>query len=107
VGSTIDPTRIANDHIRIHALEGQLFRAVVEDAATRSNLVCSIWRQRDLYEVASGVMNRSEPRLRTTLAAMGRDLTSPWRAEQKLAALAAWLVLAGKSHALRRGNDVA
>ena len=29
VGSLIDPKTIANDHIRIHALEGQLFRGVV------------------------------------------------------------------------------
>ena len=54
VGSTIDPTRIANDHIRIHALEGQLFRSVVEDAAIRNKLRCSIWRERDLYAVATG-----------------------------------------------------
>ena len=47
VGSLIDPAGIANDHIRIHALEGQLFRRVVEDAAARSRLACSTWRDRD------------------------------------------------------------
>ena len=36
VGSLIDPANIANDHIRIHALEGQLFRGVVEKAAGRT-----------------------------------------------------------------------
>jgi len=94
VGSLIDPARIANDHIRIHALEGQLFRSVVEDAAARNNLRCSTWRARDLYGVAAGVVNQSEPRLRDTLAALGRGVAGPWRAEQKMAALAAWLVLA-------------
>jgi hypothetical protein len=97
VGSLIDPASIGNDHIRIHALEGQLFRTVVEDAAVRRHLACSIWRERDLYEVASGPMKQSDPKLRKTLAAMGRDVTGPWRAEQKLAALAAWLVLAGQA----------
>lgn len=94
VGSTIDPAGIANDHIRIHALEGQLFRTVVKDAAVRSRLPCSIWRERDLYALATGIVKRPEQRLRGTLAAFGREVTGPWRAEQKLAALAAWLVLA-------------
>jgi len=72
VGSLIDPARIANDHIRIHALEGQLFRSVVEDAAARNSLPCSIWRERDLHEVAAGILNQSGPRLRDTLAAAKR-----------------------------------
>jgi hypothetical protein len=101
----IDPATIANDHIRIHALEGQLFRTVVEEAASRSRVACSIWRERDLYETAAGVLKQPEPKLRNILAALGRDLTSSWRAEQKLAALAAWLVLAAKPRAADRGND--
>jgi hypothetical protein len=95
VGSLIDPERIANDHIRIHALEGQLFRRVVYDAATRSKLSCSIWRERDLYALASGILKQPERELRGKLAVLGRELGGPWRAEQKAAALAAWLVLAG------------
>ena len=64
VGSLIDPERIANDHIRIHALEGRLFRSVVEDAASRSKLTCSLFRERDLYAVATATLHRSEPQLR-------------------------------------------
>jgi hypothetical protein len=106
VGSTIDPARIANDHIRIHALEGQLFRSVVEDAAIRNKLRCSIWRERDLYEMAAGVVNQPEAELRDTLATLGRGVARPWRAEQKLAALAAWIVLAGKPRARRSNHGV-
>lgn len=97
VGSLIDPKRIANDHIRIHALEGQLFRGVVQDAAARRGLSCSIWRERDLHALAAGILKRPEPALRDTLTALGRDVEGPWRAEQKAAALAAWLVLAARS----------
>jgi len=32
VGSVLDPESIANPHIRAHALEGRLFRTVLEDA---------------------------------------------------------------------------
>ncbi|HJZ75575.1 MAG TPA: hypothetical protein VKE51_27765 [Vicinamibacterales bacterium] len=91
----IDPALIANDHIRIHALEGQLFRAVVQDAANRSRLSCSIWRERDLHAQAGAILERSEDALRDAVAALGRGVGGPWRAEQKAAALAAWLVLAG------------
>ena len=95
VGSTADPERIPNQHIRIHALEGRLFRGVVEEAAAQNNVVCSIWRERDLYALGSGVLNQPEHTLRNTLTTLGNTVPGPWRAEQKAAALAAWLVLAG------------
>lgn len=95
VGSLIDPEKIANDHIRIHALEGQLFRGVVADAAARSKLACSIWRERDLYTVAAQTFGQSEQDLRVFVTTLGRAVSGSWRAEQKVATLAAWLVLAG------------
>lgn len=93
VGSLIDPSGIANEHIRIHALEGQLFRGVVQDAVARSNLACCLWRERDLYASAASYLERSEDELRKVLTAVGRAAAGPWRAEQKAATLAAWLVL--------------
>src|SRR5256884_6499616 len=36
--SLIDPARIGNDHIRAHALEGQLFRTALERAAHAARL---------------------------------------------------------------------
>jgi hypothetical protein len=94
VGSTTDPGTIANDHIRIHALEGRLFRQVVEDGVGRLHLPCSTWRERDLYGRAAATLDRPEAALRAVLTSLGRDVAGPWRAEQKAATLAAWLVLA-------------
>src|SRR5262252_1560312 len=102
VGSLIDPALIANDHIRIHALEGQLFRGVVQDATNRCKLPCSIWRERDLHAQAGSILERPEQALRDAIAALGRGVGGPWRAEQKAAALAAWLVLAGHANASSR-----
>jgi len=93
VGSLIDPAQIANDHIRIHALEGQLFRTVVQDATVRSGLPCLIWRQRDLSTMAVESLKLGERTIGNTVASLGRDVAGPWRAEQKAAALAAWLVM--------------
>jgi hypothetical protein len=92
VGSLIDPARIGNEHIRIHALEGQLFRRVVEEAARQCRLPCAIWRERDVYKFAADALAQPEPEVRATLTALGRPLNAQWRAEQKAAALAAWIV---------------
>jgi hypothetical protein len=106
VGSFIDPARIGNEHIRIHALEGQLFRGVVEDAVARNQLACSIWRERDLYGFAATRFKRPEAELRGTVTALGRGIADSWRAEQKAATLAAWLVLAGNARAaVTKGTD--
>src|SRR5262249_25991196 len=92
VGSLIDPKRIANDHIRIHALEGQLFCSVVQEAAVRTRLRCSIWRERDLQALAVSVLKQPEGAVRQTVASLGRDVGGPWRAGEKAAPLAAWRV---------------
>ncbi len=101
VGSLIDPERIANDHIRIHALEGRLFRGLVEEAAVGSALPCSIWRDRDLYAVAAEALRQPEQHVRATVAALGGAVAGSWRAEQKAATVAAWLVLAARGRARR------
>ena len=94
VGSLIDPKQIANDHIRIHAMEGQLFREVVRAAAARMRLRCWVCRERDLVAHAAATLKRSEAVLRRTAAALGDEVDGPWRAEHKAAALAAWVMLA-------------
>jgi hypothetical protein len=94
VGSLIDPEHIANDHIRIHALEGRLFREVVEAGAARNGLRSAVWRERDLQAAASDVLGRSESAVRGALTELGRAVNGSWRGEHKNAALAAWLVLA-------------
>jgi hypothetical protein len=96
VGSLIDPERIANDHIRIHALEGRLFRRVVEAAAAEGGLASAIWRQLDLYASAAEILGEPEERVRATIAQIARPAGCTWRAEQKVATLAAWLVLTGR-----------
>jgi hypothetical protein len=93
VGSLIDPKSIANDHIRIHAMEGQLFRTVVIDAAEARGHRCHVRRERDIYGDAAKVLKVAEPAIRKRLTAMGRGVDSGWRAEQKAAALSAWMLL--------------
>ena len=97
VGSLIDPHTIANPHIRIHALEGQLFRQCIEAGARACDIPTTTWRERDLYSHAAGALRRSETAIRATLTAIGRPVTGGWRSEHKAAAVAAWLVLHSSS----------
>ena len=94
VGSQIDPTVIKNPHIRAHALEGQLFRTVLEEALRSQGLPCRVVVERNAYTQAAAVLGRAEDELKRTVSAFGRSRSGPWRADEKLAALAAWMVLA-------------
>jgi len=94
VGSLIDPTTIGNEHIRIHAMEGKLFREVILEAVERSGLRCAVWRERDLMAIARTSLQLSDTSVKRTLQQCGAA-SRPWRTEQKHAALAAWLVIRG------------
>ena len=93
-GSLVDPDTIGNSHIRIHAMEGRLFRSVIERAAAENNLSCATWRERDLDIAATEVIGRGGQSVRTAVASFKDSVKGPWRAEQKAATIAAWLVLA-------------
>jgi hypothetical protein len=93
VGSVIDPATIGNDHIRAHALEGQLFRRALEEAARASRLPCTTLVERTLYASGAARLRRSPATLKRTVTKLGTDLAGPWRADEKAATLAAWLVL--------------
>ena len=93
VGSQIDPASIANPHIRAHAFEGQLFRSVLEEALHAHHLRTEALTERDIYAKAAVQLKKSSDQLRHLIQTFGRFAKGPWRAEQKLAALAAWLTL--------------
>ena len=91
VGSLSDPEAIGNPHIRAHALEGRLFRTVLERALSSHGLACLVLVQSSAYAKAAVALGRTEDKLRRALADLGRPVSGPWRAEEKLAALAAWM----------------
>src|SRR5262245_23368994 len=82
VGSLIDPAKIGNPHVRAHALEGQLFRTVLEDALRSSKVHSIVVRERDLYKRAAEVLGRSELELKVEVATLGRGRKGPWRADE-------------------------
>lgn len=97
VGSLVDPATLHNDHIRAHGLEGQLFRTVLEDALREKEIPCQVLLEKTAYITASSALRKSPAVAKRTIANLGESHEGSWRAEEKLAALAAWI-------ALRAGN---
>lgn len=86
--------KIGSTHIRAHAAEGVLFRQVLEVAAEANELSNRRFDERNLDQSAESDLKLPIARIKEHLAAMGREAGSPWRADEKAAATAAWLVLA-------------
>ena len=96
VGSQIDPANIANPHIRAHALEGQLFRSAVEQTLEDYDICTDILLESDAYPSVAARLKQSSDDVTRTIQDLGRSAPAkggPWRAEQKLAALAALFAL--------------
>jgi hypothetical protein len=93
VGSQIDPASVGNPHIRAHALEGQLFRSVLEQSLHGHGIRTEVLLEREAYGKAAVELKQSNENVRRMIQNFGRDAKAPWRAEQKLAAVAAWVAL--------------
>jgi hypothetical protein len=93
VGSVIDPATVGNPHIRAHANEGRLFRTVLEDALGERGISSTVIVEKTLGAQARKALEKSPAQIAKAIAGMGQALGGPWRAEEKSAATAAWMVL--------------
>jgi hypothetical protein len=81
-------------HALIHAADGDHFRNAIAAAATRCGLVVRRVRARELDAEAAAAIGEPLAMLRQAIKELGREIGPPWGADQKAAALLAWLVLA-------------
>jgi len=96
VGSQIDPANIANPHIRAHALERRLFRSAVEQTLQNHEIRTEVLLERDAYPSVAARLKQSSGDVKRAIQDLGQLAPAtggPWRAEQKLAALAALFAL--------------
>jgi hypothetical protein len=85
---------ILASHALVHTADGDHFRAALEGAAARGGLAALRVGGRELEAEAAAVVGRPPEALRRALAELGRAVGPPWTADQKAAALLAWIVLA-------------
>jgi hypothetical protein len=84
---------ILASHALIHTADGDHFRDAIASAATRCKLTVSRIRARELDGKASAALGGPVSRLHETVKELGRGVGPPWGADQKTAALLAWLLL--------------
>jgi len=94
VSSLVEPARIHGAHPRAHAEEGKLYRDAVE--AALGDLHIATFLERDVRAVAAARLGQTQRQIDTTLKAFSHEVGTPWRAPEKQAALAAWLVLSAE-----------
>lgn len=80
-------------HARMHAAEGNFYRAVVAQACTVTGLEVRRVVERELPALVCDLLGVKPPALEARLKEMGRTLGPPWSEDYKLATEAAWLHL--------------
>jgi hypothetical protein len=90
-----DLARIGNYHIRAHAAEGVLFRRVLDLAAEANGLKWRAFADKEFDEIVASELGPKAQSVKRKLREIGRVVPAPWRADEKQAATAAWLVLHG------------
>ena len=89
--SLTDPASIANQHMRAHASEGRLFRTVLIDGLEKCDIKVRVVLEREVYELLGKALRVRPSAAKHRVSALGESVAR-WRAEQKVAAAAAWLV---------------
>lgn len=85
---------ILASHALIHTADGNHFREALGAACAAASLPCARIRRRDLPGEAARALKRTPRELAAAVARLGREAGAPWGADQKDAALLAWLLLA-------------
>ncbi|HXB72306.1 MAG TPA: hypothetical protein VNY05_28970 [Candidatus Acidoferrales bacterium] len=85
---------ILRSHPLIHTAEGEFFREVLARASERCSLPVKRVKEREVWDRAAGVWHLELRPLQERIDTLGRSLGPPWRQDEKLASLAAWIALA-------------
>ena len=88
-------TAVLASHARIHAAEGDLFRNALAAAAESASLRLVVVPEKDVAGETAHALGITPSSLQHHVAEIGHIAGAPWRADQKLAAMAAMLALAG------------
>jgi hypothetical protein len=85
--------QILASHPLLHTAEGEFFRQAFRKACESLKLPVAGIRERELEARAAAVLGKAAARVQRRIAEAGKALGPPWTTDQKLAALAAALVL--------------
>jgi hypothetical protein len=81
-------------HALIHTAEGEFFREVLVRASEHCSLHVTKVKEREVWDRGTMVFRLPSADLQQRIGGLGRSLGPPWRQDEKLASLAAWIALA-------------
>lgn len=90
-----DLATILSSHPLLHTAEGELYRSVLSHACEHHGLPVIRIKEQALYLTAATQLGISAEKIQARLAEIGRAAGPPWRQDEKLATLIAWVALAG------------
>lgn len=85
---------ILASHALIHAAEGEFFRTIVRNACEDAGIAVTPLRERELEERAKKAFGNRANQVKQRISSLGKRLGPPWTQDEKIAALAATLILA-------------
>ena len=86
--------KILSSHPLLHTAEGELFRHAILSACESCGLALVTVKEKELLGCCPRKLGVSDAAVLQHLARMGRAVGSPWRQDEKFAALAAWIAMA-------------
>jgi hypothetical protein len=81
-------------HALIHTAEGEFFREVLVRASEHCSLHVTKVREREVWDRGTMVFRLPAVDLQQRIIGLGKSLGPPWRQDEKLASLGAWIALA-------------
>jgi hypothetical protein len=91
---TGDLAKILSAHPLIHTAEGEFFRTALKQACESAGLKFSGIKERELVDQAAAALRIPVTELARRATELGKGIGPPWTQDQKLSAIAAWLLLA-------------
>jgi len=89
---------ILASHALAHAAEGRLYQGALLQGAGSRGLEPVAISKKSIWEQGEAVLGVGRDELRHRIDQVRREVGPPWAEDQKLAALAAWIVLARSGH---------
>jgi hypothetical protein len=84
---------ILGSHALIHTAEGEFFRDALVTASEGCSVHVTKIKEREIWERATSMFPLSIADLQRRIGELGKTLGPPWRQDEKLASLAAWIAL--------------
>ena len=80
-------------HALIHTAEGEFYRDALREASEHCEIPVLGVKEREVLPQAADALALSVEDVQRTVAQIGKSLGPPWRQDEKLATVAAWLAL--------------